>query len=166
MSASADSSPTTNVLAAGRVAKAVELVQIRLASMRFNTALDIDPPSEFRIKQFMTHRYQLEAEGASLVATLGYRLTLQTGDEDSRESETPSVEVEAFFQAFYRLKNSEGLSDSDFDCFAELNGTLNTYPYWRELVQSTTSRAGLGGITMPVWRAKTREVPSLPSSSE
>ncbi len=166
MRTATESAATTNVAAAGRVAKAVELVQIRLASMRFNTSLGIDPPSEFQIKQFMTHRYQVEEDGPGLVATLGYRLVLESGDEKVDDSGKPSVELEAFYQAFYRLKNSEGLSDADLDCFAELNGTLNTYPYWRELVQSTTSRAGLGGITMPVWRAKTRDLPSLPSKSE
>lgn len=150
--------PATNVVAAGKVARVVELMQVRLASMRFDSSFGDDPPGEFEMKQFMTHRFAREEEGDGLLAIVGYRLALEAPEEQQAQPGRPDVEIEAHFQAFYRVKDLTGLTDVDFDCFAELNGTLNTYPYWRELVQSMTSRAGLGGIVMPVWRAQTRKL--------
>lgn len=158
MSKAVNAAKRTNVSAAGKVARVVELDEIRLSSLKLDTHLNLEPPSEFGISQQMKHSFIVGDSKKGLVVDLGYRLTLESPLEQRLDPAFPDLEIEAHFCAFYRLKDTTDLSDVDFDCFAELNGTLNTYPYWRELVQSVCARAGLGGITMPVWRASTKVI--------
>jgi preprotein translocase subunit SecB len=52
----------------------------------------------------------------------------------------------------YNIKSFEGLDEKAFMSFAELNGTYNAWPYWREFVQNITNRMQLPTLTIPVFR--------------
>lgn len=53
----------------------------------------------------------------------------------------------------YRLKPDLETSLETIQLFAEVNGTYHAWPYIRELVGSSVSRLGLGGVILPVWLA-------------
>lgn len=75
------------------------------------------------------------------------------------------LRIEARFVITYVVRSDEGLTQTNFDAFAERNGVFNVWPYWREFVQSITARMGLPPLTIPVFRvgtAKLKQESSLP----
>jgi len=70
------------------------------------------------------------------------------------------VELTAIFLATYRLEGAHAYPHDALQHFAELNGTYNVWPYWRELVQSFAGRAGLPDIVVPVFKPRVRELAS------
>lgn len=59
------------------------------------------------------------------------------------------VQVDARFKVIYDLNPGEVFSDDDANAFANINGTLNVHPFFREYVHSTLSRAGLSPFLLP-----------------
>jgi preprotein translocase subunit SecB len=74
------------------------------------------------------------------------------GENEPQKEKNVFLEIEAELVLLYSIKDIEGLDDSSFKSFAELNGTYNAWPYWREFVQNVTSRMGLPPLTIPVFR--------------
>jgi hypothetical protein len=62
------------------------------------------------------------------------------------------VRVEARYAISYALESDEGLTRKNFDAFGHRNAVYNVWPYWREFVQSMTSRMALPPLTLPVFR--------------
>lgn len=69
-----------------------------------------------------------------------------------RKKKEATVSIEATFLLTYEVKGSETLDPAHAEAFARINGIYNAWPYWREYVQSVTSRMGLPGLTLPVFR--------------
>ena len=44
------------------------------------------------------------------------------------------------------------MNEGALELFAQANGTFNLWPYWREFVQSTSTRMGLPALTVPSYR--------------
>lgn len=145
--------PETNLGFAGRVARQVELEWIRLRRARMDVfTVDVDElPGELRFETSQRHRHRRTDSGVDVFAE--YRLDVMN---DARGSER-EVLVEAEFQLRYSSANPLEASEPELRWFAELNGTLNAWPFWRELVQTVLGRAGVGSLTLPLWR-----VPSVP----
>jgi hypothetical protein len=70
-------------------------------------------------------------------------------DSDTGE---PPLQISAEFVIRYSLNSTEGLTKEHYDAFAELNGIHNGWPYWREYVQSVTTRMGFPPLAIPVSR--------------
>ena len=60
------------------------------------------------------------------------------------------VLIEATFLLTYAIEN-EGPTEREAEAFAAATATYNVWPYWREFVQSMTTRMGLPGITIPLF---------------
>lgn len=69
-----------------------------------------------------------------------------------KKGNTPDYEISASFALSYSVESFEGLKEENFYSFGEANGIYNAWPYWREFVQSTTSRMGISQLTVPVFR--------------
>lgn len=74
------------------------------------------------------------------------------GEEVERKKDNSFLNIEATFLLLYSISSVEDLDDAAFRSFAEVNGTYNAWPYWREFVQSITSRMELPTLTVPVFR--------------
>lgn len=70
-----------------------------------------------------------------------------TGKDD------PFVGVRAVYELHYLLPAEAELLPADLQLFAELNGTYNAYPYFREFVQSAFCRLNLPAFTLPLLKA-------------
>ena len=73
---------------------------------------------------------------------------------DSQPNETPKppLEIHATFCVDYTIKDLKSFSEPDIQAFAKINAVFNTWPYWREIVQSTFWRMGLPPFVIPVFR--------------
>lgn len=76
-----------------------------------------------------------------------------------------ALSIKATFVVTYSLDSFEDLSEENFRAFAELNGIFNAWPYWRELVQSTTARMGLDQVVVPVYRVSRKRAPKAEKNS-
>jgi len=68
------------------------------------------------------------------------------------KSDKPLAKIQADMLLLYRIENFEGLTNDHFKHFADKNAVFNAWPYWREFVQSMTTRMQLPTLTLPTYR--------------
>jgi preprotein translocase subunit SecB len=68
---------------------------------------------------------------------------------DIQQQGTPPlhcVTIKATIELAYSL--TAEFEENELDCFARVNGIYHAWPYWREFVQNSTTRAGLPPLTL------------------
>ncbi len=74
------------------------------------------------------------------------------------------MDLSAVLELSYRLSKEVALTPKQLKAFANINALYNAWPYWRELVQTTTARMGLPRLVVPVFRiARPQKERSEPS---
>lgn len=148
--ASQDGSPGER---AATVAAVVELDRILLRSARVVSAVDPEAlPANLVPRQLLKASYLTTGAG-NLMVSLSLSLDLSPPTPRGADS---ILSTEADFELRYRIPASKGpFADPELESFAEVNGLLHVWPYWRELVSSMASRAGLTPVTLPVLRFDT-----------
>lgn len=136
---------------AAAVSRTVELQWIRLKRATLSIdAENVDSlPAELRFDTTVRHSHEFDSEVGFIDVKVEYRLdVLNEAAGSVREAM-----VEAEFQLRYSVPVGSSFQSNELRWFAELNGTLNSWPYWREMAQTVLGRAGLGSLTLPLWRA-------------
>ncbi|MDE2784250.1 MAG: hypothetical protein OXK77_14940 [Gemmatimonadota bacterium] len=110
-----------------------------------------------RLSQRYRATYELPASDSNIVL-VRVDLRFEAHSTDDGEPDQRVVDIEAEFLVVYRTTTTSPFPTDALRHFARLNGTYNAWPYWRELVQNMTTRAGMAGITVPVFRPRVREV--------
>jgi len=131
----------------------VELVDLHMVETRavlhleniqikdsFEWVLDVDKGE---------HCGRFDTEQRILVCGVRFNLDARAGGEK------PVVEVFCEYCLTYVLPEGIPCSDEDAAEFAALNGTFNAWPFFREYVQSLTSRMGVPLVTLPLRRYST-----------
>ncbi len=132
--------------AARQVAAVAELTSVRVVRCKFSAAPDTMALGEKVSLSVRTKsNARLSAEGAA-VCNFSFELSATI-----EGSELDRIEVSVDFKALYSLHDKK-FSQKQLKAFAGTNGLLNVWPYWRELVQSFTLRAGLPALTLPLFR--------------
>lgn len=143
------SSAKPNMEVVRAVAQRVEIQQVKLIESTLKCAPSFPkPPRNVEIGCGSSVDYNKEKERV-LVAV---RFKLSARHEDSTSHVPDDVQIEALFLIVYHLKPGPSLTRDQLAKFAELNGIFNAWPYWREYVQSTTSRMGLPPLVMPSFK--------------
>jgi hypothetical protein len=123
-----------------------------------NLATSVDPlnlPSSLEIQT----RYRAEPDTNDpehMVVRVDFEFEGRSS-EDAPEG-LPTIRLDATFTLIYRWKPGASFPEGAEADFARLNGAYNVWPYWRELVQTVSGRAGLSGIIVPVFRAQDFEL--------
>jgi hypothetical protein len=81
------------------------------------------------------------------------------------------MNIEASFCTSYVLKPIKDFIPDDIEHFSKINPIYNAWAYWREFVQSMTSRMGLPALTIPLLKiipkkSATKEAKSQPVKKE
>lgn len=147
---------STNLARAGLIARQVELDSVSLRGAQVVSHVDpLSPPDELRLSQAYRARFELpKAHADSLYVYVD--LHFEVGDASGEPDGPIQVLLDATYLLVYRLKGNEERPDDALQHFAELNGTYNVWPYWRELVQTVAGRIGLASIVVPVFRPQAR----------
>ena len=149
---------TTNIERAGLVARDVQIESVTLVHTRMTTTLDdASRPTELRLGNSFRCRYQLRSSDPDRLR-VHVEFQFEANPSEGEHLEAAVVEIMATFLATYTLPDAQTYPADALRHFADLNGTYNAWPYWRELVQSMTGRAGMPGVTVPVFTPKVREV--------
>ncbi len=72
------------------------------------------------------------------------------------------MDIEASFCTSYVLKPIEEFNPADIEHFAKINPIYNAWAYWREFVQSMTTRMGFPALTIPLLKI----IPKKPVAKE
>ncbi len=153
---------------ATKVASRVNLESVKLMGCSCKHRLEVpDGPKAFAIKRGSEFTVSDERDSIGVVIRFG----LKAFPKDDAAKDAPPKDENAFltiaatFLLLYSIKDADDLSDDAFRSFAELNGTYNAWPYWREFVQSMTTRMDLPTLTIPVFRLPCAPA-ELPSAQE
>ncbi len=63
-----------------------------------------------------------------------------------------ALHIGATFEILYEYHTSIKVTPEQIAAFGHLIGVNNAWPYWREFIQSMTSRMGLPSLTLPLLR--------------
>jgi len=90
-------------------------------------------------------------DGQKKRITVKAKFGIEGSDSQGTEQRT-ILRVHACFLAIYALEpsGSAAITPEQADAFGKVNGLFNVWPYWRELVQSVTTRMALPPLTLPV----------------
>jgi len=141
---------TPNIISAAKVAGRVDLRSVTLIGCDCKRQQECPAgPNVFDIKR--VSRYEI-GDGQNTVGVFISFALHAFGEGDEQKEENAFLDIDATFLLLYSIAGTEGLDDEALSGFAYLNGTYNAWPYWREFVQSMTSRMELPPLTIPVFR--------------
>ena len=151
---------STNLERASLVSRSVQIESVTLVQVSMDANLDpTEPPRELRLGQQFRCRYETrEAQRDRLFVYVS--LLFDASVTSLEPSENRVVDLSATFLATYCIDGAASFPEDALQHFADLNGTFNVWPYWRELVHTFTGRAGLSGIVVPVFKPSVRPVPT------
>ena len=147
----------TNFQLAGLVAKDVELdsIVLKRAELESHATSETEVTELAQASQFRPSYELLKGPPRRLAVHMAFVLDLSFPTEPP----TNVLHLGAEYALTYKLpETTSEYPPEALQWFAELNGTLNVWPYWRELVHTVVARVGLGSITLPVWRAQARPI--------
>ncbi len=148
----------TNLERAGLVSQSVQIDSVSLTRMAMNTSLaEASANALLQLSQRYRARHDPSpTDSDRVMVRVDLRFEAHTTSDGELDQRVADIEAE--FLVVYRTDATSAFPTDALRHFAELNGTYNTWPYWRELVQNMTTRAGMPGITVPVFRPTVREV--------
>ncbi|WP_413503891.1 hypothetical protein [Serratia grimesii] len=88
-----------------------------------------------------------------------YAVGVRLVKEEEKEDVSSLVIIEAEFDACYI--STQEVTKEQLDAFSQNNVGYHIWPYWRELVQSSCSRAGLSSIRIPYYKLNQGKVYNL-----
>jgi len=165
-------------VAAAMVAKVVDLRSVRLTSIVANMSTTVDDflrvVPKWRVPRpsvahvFVREDNVLHVRVSLAVQAFHSRSGANVEDENAVDSPSEAVvTVGGTMELEYRLTAPAPPADVEeilFGGFAKLNGIHNAWPYFRELVQSTTGRMGIPPFTLPSYRiSNNKKEPTPPS---
>ena len=143
---------------ASAVAARVQIRSLHLVEMAGKRELlDKELPTELSFT--VTTEATADQDKGEIFVAVKFELV---GAYSNHPAKAPGLQIRAVFHLLYGIKSFDGLTKGHIDAFGDLNGVYNAWPFWREYVQSTTSRMGLPPLTIPVFRPRTVNLPLAP----
>jgi preprotein translocase subunit SecB len=136
-----------------------ELQSVRLAKCKVSTKPRAAASDESHVAFALTTKAEGRRDGEKLRCEFSFALNATHENPDSKP-----MEILLTLEATYKVPIEITFSAKQVKAFATTNGMLNVWPYWREFVQSVTSRAGLPPLTLPLFRVHI--MPTVSSTTE
>lgn len=135
----------SDLILAAKVAVRVKAMDIRLVSttVRHNPLAALGGSARFNTKSL---QYKADRESSQIFVKPHFVVELDYEGSDNY------LLIEAEFLVIYSIQSFDDLSEDNIDAFADKNGLYNCWPYWREYVQSMTTRLGVSALTLPPYR--------------
>lgn len=150
---------TTNIEMAGKLAREVALQVITLRKANVETDFDpVEIPEELAVSQQYRCAFEKvqETDGIRIDVLIDFTFFAKGIVDGNTVGDV--FKLDATFLLVYRTAGDFEVEADCYRYFAEINGPYNCWPYWRELVQTATGRAGLSGFTIPVFRPVSKDV--------
>ena len=146
---------------AGRVVLSVVRL-IKSSSLLMPGAATVE---HFQIELSLRTRVLVKPDEDVLLVIAGIDLAGRSHTKNPSDEE--DLRIGAEFALRYTISSKSGFDAKHFDQFGAVNGVYNAWPYFREFIQSTTSRMGLTPFLLPVFRITPPKspVPSPPAEA-
>lgn len=132
-----------------KVARVVPHIRLEgIQMMRFSAAANL-PKDKKPFTIHMQRQVKTKRDGKALAIRIDWRLNLLPEDVQPGNASQPGIFIESSHHLSYTLQN-DAITADEIRAFAQVNAVMNAWPYWREFVQSTTSRLGLPPLTLPL----------------
>lgn len=132
-----------------KVGPRATIIDIRLIDHRATLrGVKSSPPELMRVAR--AHETRREKEPDLLRVTVA--LTLDAAYDNEESKNNPTLTIQATYGILYKVVDLEKLSDDELGAFAEVNGSFNVWPFWRELCHSAMGRMGIEPSTIPTLR--------------
>jgi hypothetical protein len=146
-----------DVQKARRLIAAVSLANVRLLETVAKTRIRLSNITEDMGPEF-EHSARVSSEGLTdgifyIIASLTVRIV-----SESDQKEHALIKVQ--FELEYRLPSDFTASQAELRAFAKVNGVFNAWPYFREVVQSTSQKMDLPVVLLPVYRVPQQPRPA------
>lgn len=91
-------------------------------------------------------------DGTICILRANVKLVVRGFDEDENDAKTQALFT---IRGIYRVDYLEEkkLTEKELDAFTQFNSVHNVWPFWRQHVYETVSKASLPRITIPFFRA-------------
>ncbi|OGH60595.1 MAG: hypothetical protein A3G34_10710 [Candidatus Lindowbacteria bacterium RIFCSPLOWO2_12_FULL_62_27] len=150
---------TPELKTAAKVAAVSQIQNVRLTFVHSDLQPGFEKvlngKSEIQIDHRMTE-YIVREDELQLILEFKLKIVVESAEEKTApqpgETSTPPLEIHAKFCVDYTVKDLKTFSEQDIQAFAKINAVFNSWPYWREIVQSTFWRMGLPPFVIPVFR--------------
>lgn len=139
-----DELETPDSQAIGRIASRVELTSVNLVDAYFRAPALDDGPVE---PDLLGLDVETAVELDMLVCSVGFRTVFQ--DIEPGSDDEPFV-FQARFRLTYALRGDDPPESDDVAQFGRWNALFNAWPYWREYVQSMSSRSHMNRVNVGV----------------
>lgn len=143
----------STVTLAASVAKKLSIRQVQLVDCEAKQSLrEGKLPRQTKIQIQCSSAY--DDEKKTVVVDLDF--TLVAHYKDSSPDDTP-LQIRAKYQLIYMTKKAEKFTPEQLGGFTQLSATSDVWPYWREFIQSMTTRMGLPPLTVPLFSSSSVE---------
>jgi hypothetical protein len=155
----AETAENLNMEAVARVAQKAVLEEISLVNAQINRhSLSISREHLTLESKCSTKILPLEKDKNILPILCNFRIVAFA----DKSPDKIVMSIEASFCTAYVLKPIEEFDPADIDHFAKINPIYNAWAYWREFVQSMTTRMGFPALTIPLLKI----IPKKPALQE
>ncbi len=154
------------VALAGKVARLCELRSVILLQSRAHLNVDrLKPVGRGSRPASLEPDISMRAEG-KLVSqnVLQARLRFRLAAAERGATKQPIFQIVSVFLLEYQLADGFRPTPEELKAFVSANGLFHCWPYWRELVQNTTTRMGLPPVTLPFFRVRSK-IARVPKSN-
>ena len=139
--------------------RSVELTNVRLVETAARARVR---PEQIRPAQLIAQHNgnavgDVDADGSFTVRAV---LTLRVVAKESAADDEEFLAINVVSELTYRIPKELTVTREALNQFADVNGVYNVWPYWRELVQTTSVRMGFPPLLMPLFRVGRAETPS------
>lgn len=86
-----------------------------------------------------------------LTCVITFRIVGNHADSELPEG-VNALNLEAMFALLYDFESLGGVSNQQLQEFGQRNALFNVWPYWREFVQTMTTRMGMPPLKVPLMR--------------
>ena len=126
--------------------KQLELFDLRLLESTSAIKLDANVQNITNITQSVN----VGVNQVSEPARVAFQYSLLISGLSEKQEEI--IRISARYGEMFRIISGETFADYQLQKFGQLVGINTIWPYWREFVQTITSRMGLPPLTLPVMR--------------
>ena len=124
----------------------IETVRLRSSRCRDKTRPDGLPED---VLLGRATRHELDWVSRKVHVFVRYSFQGNYPEETTTEENAP-LQITGEYKVSYSIVSGDEPTSDELKAFSDLNGVYNTWPYWREFLQSMLMRMGLPVFTLPV----------------
>jgi preprotein translocase subunit SecB len=133
--------------AVARVARKAILEEIYLNDAKISRDLRGMPPKAITLKHKCSTRVLPLEPGKNILPVI---CNFYVAAFDKKAPDKIFMNIEASFSTSYVIENIDDYNHNDIEHFSKINPIYNVWAYWREFVQSMTTRMGFPALTVPL----------------